>query len=117
MGDLANNEAIVTRWGNGLANGMVGLEGILSPTARIWHSNDGEWLSRDVAQQRMIESQSARPAPTSGFRDVRSHATVTGGVIQAVVDLDGGVAHIVQMLTVEGDEIVALEEYIAPQDA
>ena len=55
MEDLSNNEAIVTRWGNGLANGMVGLE--------------------------------------------------------------GGVAHIVQIITIEGDQIVALEEYIAPEDA
>lgn len=114
---LSKNEAIVTRWANGLATGMTGLDDLLSPSARIWHSTDGEWLSKDVARQRMEESMPVgTDRPT--FRDVRSLPTTKGGVVQGTIEpVPGMTVHIVQVLTVDTGQIVALEEYVAAQSA
>ncbi len=107
----------MARWATGLANGMTGLEGLLSPTARIWHSTDGEWLSRDLAQRRMVEKQVADAGTSAEFRELRFHAIASGGVIQAVIGSADDIVHIVQMLTIEGGQIVALEEYVAAQSS
>jgi ketosteroid isomerase-like protein len=112
---LQQNEDVVARWAAGLADDMAGLDRILSPTARIWHSTDGQWLTREVAQRRMLEHQAAAPAGPTSFRDVRFHVTRTGGVVQAVVGTADEVVHIVQILTIDGGQIVALEEFIAAQ--
>ena len=83
MGDtLSENGAVVARWADGLAAGMTGLAGFLSPTARIWHSTDGEWLSKDVAQQRMEDSMPVGTYRPS-FRDVRSLPTTNGALCRA----------------------------------
>ena len=116
MGDtLSENEAVVARWANGLAAGMAGLDRLLSPTARIWHSTDGEWLSKDVAQLRMEDSMPVgTDRPT--FRDVRSLPTTNGGVVQGTIEpIPGVTVHVVQVLTIETGQIVALEEYVAAQ--
>ena len=116
MGEtLSENEAVVERWANGLAMGMTGLDGLLSPNARIWHSTDGEWLSKDVAQQRMEDSMPVgTDRPT--FRNVRSLPTTKGGVVQGTIEPVPGVAvHIVQVLTIEAGQITVLEEYVAAQ--
>ncbi len=111
-----SNEEVAALWVKGLAGDWSILEGLSSPTMRVWHSHDNQWLTREEGAARMAES-GATAAPPS-FEDVRVHPTATGFVLQGSVQgLPGGSGrtHIVQVCTVENGQIASCEEYIAPE--
>jgi hypothetical protein len=65
----------------------------------------------------MAEASATAATPVVGaFEDVRTMTTSTGFVVQAVIDRGGVRTHIAQVLTVEGGVVVAVEEYIAPEE-
>lgn len=107
--------AIADQWVEGLTGNWALLATLTSPTMRVWHSHDDEWLDTVTASARMADS-GANPM-AGGFHDVRATATATGFLVQASLDgLPGssGRLQVVQVLTVEDGMVVACEEYLAP---
>jgi hypothetical protein len=113
MGENADEE-LAARWLEGLGGNWAILETLSSPTMRVWHSHDNEWLTREQGTARMAES-GARDQPPS-FNDLRATITESGFVVQAWIDsLGEGKTHIVQVCTVEDGRVASCEEYIAPE--
>lgn len=108
---MTDHSDIAARWAEGLEGDWGILAELASPTMRVWHSHDDLWLDRDAANARMAAAPAAAPTV---FRQVRTHPTPTGFVVQAAIDREGVLTHIVQVLTVEDGRIASCEEYIAP---
>jgi hypothetical protein len=87
-------------------------------TLRVWHSYDEQWLTREQAEVRMAQAESAAAgqAAMPALQDLRTLVTDTGFVVQAAMAGlgDGGRTHIVQICTVEDGRVTSCEEYIAP---
>jgi ketosteroid isomerase-like protein len=112
----ATNEQTAQRWVQGLTGDWSILAELSSPTMRVWHSHDNQWLTRAESEVRMAEAGPTQ-APSS-FENLRATVTEDGFVIQgSVVGIGGsaGVTHIVQICTVEDGRIASCEEYIAPE--
>jgi hypothetical protein len=109
-----SNAEVAAQWVQGLTGDWSLLEALSSPTMRVWHSHDGQWLTREESEARMAAGMADSPP---SFGDVRALSTETGFVVQATLaGLRGtGPTHIVQICTVEGGRIASCEEYIAPE--
>jgi len=109
------NEEIAASWVQGLTGDSPILEQLSSPAMRIWHSHDNQWLTREEGAARMAES-GATNEPTL-FQDIRVTPTKGGFVVQGWIEnLGRGVkTHIVQICSVEGDQVASCEEYLAPE--
>ena len=121
MADSAHDE-VAAQWVKGLTGEWSLLEALSSPTMRVWHSHDGQWLTREESEARMAAAGMAPGDPSSAgpsFGDVRTLSTETGFVVQAKLEGRGGSGpiHIVQICTVEDGRIASCEEYIAPETA
>jgi hypothetical protein len=110
-----DNDELARQWAEGLAGDLAAMAPLTSPTMRVWHSTDGQWLDTAEAAQRMAEA--SETAVIGAFEDVRTTTTPTGFVVQAVIDRGGVRTHIAQVLTVEDGLVVAVEEYIAPEES
>jgi hypothetical protein len=114
---VSTHEAVAARWVEGLTGDWSILETLSSPTMRVWHSHDNQWLTREEGAARMAESNGDAP-PSMSFEDVRATVTEVGFIVQgSVAGLGGGAGrtHIMQVLTVEDGLIASCEEYIAPE--
>lgn len=111
---MTDHSEIAARWAEGLRGDWGILEQLTSPTMRVWHSHDDLWLDVEESSARMPPAEERQPP---SFRDVRTHVTPTGFVVQAAIEGfagAGGRTHIVQILTVQDGRIASCEEYIAP---
>ena len=107
------NEDIAAQWTKALTGDWPLLAELSSPTMRVWHSHDDQWMTREQAEAQMAES-GAGASPS--FQDLRTLVTDTGFVVQASLDgLGAGRIHIVQICTVEDGRVGSCEEYIAPE--
>jgi len=108
------NEEIAATWVQGLTGDWPLLEQLSSPTMRIWHSHDNQWLTREEGAARMAESGATNESPS--FQDIRVTPTKHGFVLQGWIEsLDGAKTHIVQICSVEDDKVASCEEYVAPE--
>jgi hypothetical protein len=109
------NEEVAASWVQGLMGDWLLLEQLSSPTMRIWHSHDNQWLTREEGAARIAES-AATNEPVQ-FRDIRATPTKDGFLVQGWIEGLGGGAktHIVQICSVEGDQVSSCEEYVAPE--
>ncbi|HEX5586217.1 MAG TPA: hypothetical protein VFZ17_02820 [Acidimicrobiia bacterium] len=110
-----DNDELARQWAIGLSGDLAAMAPLTSPTMRVWHSTDGIWLDAADAAARMADASAASPV-VGAFEDVRTTVTATGFVVQAVIDRGGVRTHIAQVLTVEDGVVVAVEEYIAPEE-
>jgi hypothetical protein len=108
------NADLAAQWVKGLSGDWTILEALSSPSMKIWHSHDNQWLTREEGAGRMAESRSTSSVPS--FEDVRTIVTETGFVVQGSVEgLGAGRTYIVQICTVDAGRIASCEEYIAPE--
>jgi hypothetical protein len=112
---ITTNEEIAARWAQGLTGDWSILEALTSPTMRVWHSHDGEWLTAEQGAARMADSGAMATPPS--FADVRTIPTDSGFIVQGSIAglMGSGKTHIVQVCTVEDGQIAVCEEYIAPE--
>jgi hypothetical protein len=113
----ATNAEVATLWVKGLTDDWSILEGLSSPTMRVWHSHDDMWLTREEGAARMAASAGAT-APMPVFEITRSIVTDAGFVVQGSIAGMGGQpgrTHIVQICTVDNGLIASCEEFIAPE--
>src|ERR1700722_15454070 len=111
---VVKNQEIADQWVDGLTGNWSVLETLSSPTMRVWHSHDNQWLTREEGAARMAESGTADQSPS--FQDIRVTPTTHGFVLQGWADgLAGVKTHIVQICTVEKGKVASCEEYIAPE--
>jgi ketosteroid isomerase-like protein len=112
---VVTNEEVSELWVKGLAGDWASLEGLASPSMRVWHSHDGEWLTREQSAARMETSGAMRTPPS--MKDLRCTVTATGFVVQGWIEGvgDSGKTHIAQLCTVEDGRVASCEEYIAPE--
>ena len=109
----STNGEIAAQWATALAGDWSLLERLTSPTLRVWHSPDDQWMERAQAEAQMAQAGAAGLA----LQDVRTLVTERGFVVQAALDAGGGSGrtHIVQICTVEDGRVASCEEYIAPE--
>lgn len=110
------NDDIAEAWAKALGADLTSTGELMAPDARIWHSNDGMWITREESERRMAAAGIATKGPL--FEEVRAQPTRDGVLVQGA--LRPGVAgpnpmHIVQVLTVENGLVVTIEEYLAAQ--
>jgi hypothetical protein len=107
------HQDLATRWAEGLARSFGALGPLQSPTMRVWHSTDGQWVSREDADRHAAAVEAAgRPQ----FSHVRTLTTSSGFVLQATLGTAGGpTTHLVQIVTVEDGLVTCIEEYVAPE--
>jgi hypothetical protein len=112
--DVISNEQVAARWQQGLSGDWAILEELSSPTMKVWHSNDGLWITREEGAARIAAMDATASPPP--FRDVRTIATESGFIVQATIpDTGKGTTHILQVCTVENGRIASCEEFIAPE--
>jgi ketosteroid isomerase-like protein len=115
----SGNDEIAARWETALLADITAIGELMAPDARIWHSNDGIWLTREESERRMAEGAiGADGSPL--FDDVRAQPTRDGVLVQgrlAPAMSGGRPVHVVQVLTVNDGLVVSVEEYIAAQHA
>ncbi len=109
----STNGEIAAQWAKGLAGEWSLLEPLTSPTLRVWHSHDDQWMDRAQAEAQMAQAGAAGVT----LEDVRTLVTDGGFVVQATLDAGGGAGrtHIVQICTVEDGRVASCEEYLAPE--
>jgi phage baseplate assembly protein gpV len=114
MADTTNDD-IAAKWLKGLTGDIFSLAELSSENMRVWHSFDGTWLTRDEATARMMESGMSAAPPA--LENPRALVTDAGFIVQASAEgIDGGGrTHVVQILTVEGGQVIACEEYVASE--
>jgi hypothetical protein len=113
---VATNQETARRWVDGLKGDWSILAELSSPTMRVWHSHDDQWLTREESTARMAESGAGDNG--GSFENLRATVTEKGFIVQGSLTRIGGSAgltDIVQICTVEDGRIASCEEYIAPE--